>query len=480
LVSTYAFLEGNVSKFDFTLAYPDLESFNGDFDPRNFDVNNLIPAFSKATIKYMEKEKGMIEQQLGKLQKGLEKRLKAIENFLSRKAQTVAKGYSLVELDELKVLSVTNQPIPKAIEPIFQEIQKDYQKLVQKMEPSINKAATTAKQFLENKISEKKFNDTVSNHGFMKDIRESFQKIINKQTSNIEKKYSTLASTVEKQLQGMRKGMEKASSQLRPISGYLRFDQKGYSRGNVDIFKSHSAIVSAIQGAIEQIMKKESLITFDNIGAYEFFANSRALPRSLQIALTNALVNKESFPFLKEALSNFKSDLHRDIFQSYAEVIGRRTNVILTRLLQNLGSSIRKEYFRSDPVITFVEGGKKILIPVIEMGVVSEMPMKSLSSLLGDRIKFESQHEGGASIHRVLATIPSFGCDYADLVWERHHHGKEITLHRALLLVSWHSFLEENKFYMNLIHHSAGLYSDRVKNGVEDTLIQVERSMTSG
>lgn len=479
LVSAYTYLEKRRSKFDFTLVYPDVETFDGKFDLTNLDVASLISALSTANTEYMLKERQLIEQRIGDLRKGFEKRLQAIEKYLSKAAQDVSKGYSLTKLDELKVLSVTSIPIAKAIEPILQEVRVDYQKLVDKMKSSLDKAASTASQFLAGKISKKKLKDEISNYGFMKQARDTFQKTMQKYLGNIEKKHSSLASTVDKRFNGMRKDLEKIFSQAGPAGAYLRFDRKTYSRGNFEIFKPHSSIISAIHSAIEQRMKKEPLITFDNIGAYEFFANSRALPRSLQKALTNALVNNQSFPFLKEAISNLKSGLHRDIFQSYAEVLGQRVDEILDRLLQDLGSIIKKEYFRSDPAITFVEHGKRILLPVIELGVVPDWAMQSLTNLLSEQIKIESQQEGGQSVHRILAIIPSFGCDYEDLVWERHHHGKEITLHKALLLVNWYSLLEENKFYLNIIRYSAALYSDRVKNGVEETLIQVEKGMTS-
>ncbi|MFW9854652.1 MAG: hypothetical protein ACFFFG_06310 [Candidatus Thorarchaeota archaeon] len=480
LVSAYTSLEGERSKFDFTLAYPNIGNFDGNFDLTNLDVDTLVSAISRASVEYIDEEKQLIEGRLEELRKGFDKRAKDIERFLGKSPKVISKGYSGTEIGEVNVLFDKNNLVAPPIESIFQDIKDDYRKIIQKMESSLDKVASAASEFLADKISEKKFQNEASDFGFINQARDGVQKVIQKQWGNIERKYSSLGSSVEKRVHGLRKSLQKAYSQAGQPAAYLRFDQKSYSRGNMDIFKSHSSITANIESTIEKRMKKESIITFDNLGAYEFFANSRSLPRSLQIALTNALVNKESFPFLKDATSNLNLEIHNDIFQSYAEVIGQRTNEILTQLLQDVGASIRKEYFSSDPVITFFESGNKILVPAIDLGVVSERAMKSLTNLLGERIGIESQHEEDHSLHRILAAIPTFGCNYSDLVWERHHHGKEITLNKVMLLVNWHSLLEENKFYLNIIRYSAAIYSDRVKKGVEKTLIQVERSLTSG
>ncbi|MHA2203380.1 MAG: hypothetical protein ACW991_06800, partial [Candidatus Hodarchaeales archaeon] len=226
-----------------------------------------------------------------------------------------------------------------------------------------------------------------------------------------------------------------------------------------------------------QIITKEEFFSWENLGASSFSSKNRSLPTNLRLEISNALVHKKSYPFLKEAIEVLKSNPNQDIYRSYTEVLENHSKDVIKRIFQETGRIIDREYIKTDLDIFFAERDKKP-VPTIEMGVLSSVEaMNSLRGILGSKIAVESDERDDVSFFHVSGVIPDFGCDYGKLqkVWKK----KEWTLRKVLLLLSWRSLLNTNSFYMNLLRYSSGFYSKRVKESLEEILEEIEKAIVS-
>ncbi|MFX0016321.1 MAG: hypothetical protein ACFFB2_01535 [Promethearchaeota archaeon] len=470
IFSIYSHLEKIQPRLEFNIGYPE---FKNEIDITTLDVQTLTQAFIEATNDYLQKEHQQIESRLDEFQKAFEEQINDIHKFLSRKPIDISKGYS-TDLKELKLLSFSTKLV-ESIESILQKTQEEYRGIIERIYPDLDKAKEAALEFVNKQIDEKKLGSILSNRGFLEKTRDNFQKFIRKTRESIEKRYSELPSKVEKDFNGFQKEFTKIFSRECP---FLNIDRKAFSKGDKNYLQDPSSIINKIQGSIKQIITKDPFISSENLGQYYFYSKNMSLPTNLQFAISDSLVhNKKSYPFLKEAIENLKSNPNQDIFKSYAEVLEDQTKGLMSRIFQEAGRIIGKDYLRSDPDIFFIERDKKP-IPTLEMGVLSCVDaMNSLRDLLGLRIAVESEKREEITLFHVSATIPDFGCDYDDLkkVWKK----KEWTLRKVLLLLSWRSILKSNAFYLNLLQYSSGFYSTRVKESLEEILEEIGRAIIS-
>ena len=102
--------------------------------------------------------------------------------------------------------------------------------------------------------------------------------------------------------------------------------------------------------------------------------------------------------------------------------------------------------------------------------------MDSIRNIFGSRVAaVESEKLEGRTVFHVSAVLPDFGCDFSKLknTWKT----KEWSLHKVLLLLSWHSLQNKNEFYLNMLKYSSGLYSTRVKESYDGILKQIENNI---
>ncbi|MFX0185507.1 MAG: hypothetical protein ACFE95_20680, partial [Candidatus Hodarchaeota archaeon] len=73
--------------------------------------------------------------------------------------------------------------------------------------------------------------------------------------------------------------------------------------------------------------------------------------------------------------------------------------------------------------------------------------------------------------------IPDFGCDLKPLkqVWT----SKDWTLKKVILFFSWYSLLNKNGFYVNLLRYGTDLYSDRVKDSLDEIFNDIGKEIIS-
>ncbi len=472
IFSIYSYLETVRSRLDFNLVFPEPEAFKDGVDGIKIDVQSMIAAFIEANTNHLQKEHQLVERRLDEFNDAFGKLINDINKYLSRNPIDISKGYVL-ELNELKLLSFSTKPV-KSVEHILQKTQDEYTKLVEKIQPDLDGAKNAALEFVDGKIAEKKFASILSNRGFISKLQDNFQKLLHKTSDSINKSYSALPANVEKSINKFDKDFSKQYSQACP---FLNIDRKALVKGDKKILQDPSPIIKKIQGSINQIITKEELISWENLGAYYFSSKNRSLPTNLRLEISNALVHKKSYPFLKEAIEVLKSNPNQDIYRSYTEVLENHSKDVIKRIFKETGRIIDREYIKTDLDIFFIERDKKP-VPTIEMGVLSSVDaMNSLRGILGSRIAVESEERDDISFFHVSGVIPDFGCDYGKLtkVWKK----KEWTLRKVLLLLSWRSLLNSNSFYMNLLRYSSGFYSVRVKDSLEEILEEIEKAIVS-
>ncbi len=97
--------------------------------------------------------------------------------------------------------------------------------------------------------------------------------------------------------------------------------------------------------------------------------------------------------------------------------------------------------------------------------------MNALRSSFGTKIIVETEEQEGKPFFHISAVLPDFGCDLKELsrIWV----GKDWTLKKAVLILSWYSFINSHEFYLNLIRFSADLYSVRVRESIEEIIDKV-------
>lgn len=474
LFSIYSYLEKVGERLDFNLVYPKPEIFGKDVDIATINVQSLIAAFIKANTEYLQKEHQLVKHRLEEFQEAFDKRIKDINKFLSRNPIDISKGYSL-DLKEIKLFHFSTKSV-SSVESILEKAQDEYRKIIERIEPDLNKAKDAAQQFVDGQITEKNLDLVLRKRGFLEKTRDNFQKFLQKIHESIDKSYSGLPGDVEKSLNKFEKEFTKQFSQACP---FLNIDQKAFIKGDQQFLQDPSSKISRIQDSIKQIISKEEVISWENLGMYYFSSKNRSLPTNLQLDVSNSLVYKKSYPFLKEAMEVLKSNPRQDIYRSYTEVLEGYTKAIVAQLFHETGNIIDKEYLKTDLDIFFIERDKKP-IPTIEMGVLTNTDaMNSLRGILGSKIAVESEEREEITFFHISAVIPDFGCDYTELknVWKKRK--KEWTLRKVLLLLSWRSLLNSNTFYMNLLRYSSGFYSTRVKDSLEDILQEIEKAIVS-
>ncbi|MFX0122124.1 MAG: hypothetical protein ACFFAE_00670 [Candidatus Hodarchaeota archaeon] len=472
IFSIYSYLEKLKSRLNFNLVFPGPDSFKDGVDCTTMDVQSMILAFIEANTTHVQKEHQLVEQRLKEFEDAFEKRIKDINKYLSRNPIDISKGYSL-ELEELKLLTFSTKPVETVVK-ILEKTKDEYSKLIEKIQPDLDKGKDAASQFIDGKIAEKKFESIITNRGFLSKLQDNFQKLLRNTHESINKSYEALPADVGKSFNKLEKDFSKQFSQACP---FLNIDRKALEKGDEKFLQDPSPIIKKIEGSINQIITKEEFISWESLGAYYFSSKNRSLPTNLQIEVSNALVHKKSYPFLKEAIEVLKSNPNQDIYRSYTEVLENYTKDIITRIFHETGRIIDKEYLKTDLDVFFIERDKNP-VPTIEMGVLSSVnAINSLRDILGTKIAVESEERDNISFFHVSGVIPDFGCDYGKLkkVWKK----KEWTLRKVLLLLSWRSLLNTNAFYMNLLRYSSGFYSVRVKDSLEEILEEIEKAIVS-
>jgi len=472
LFSIFSYLERAQSHLDFSIAFPEPEVFKDRVNSSTINVQLIITAFIEATTAQIQKEHQLVERRLDEFRDAFENQIKDIIKYLSRNPIDISKGYS-PKLEEVTTVSFSTKPV-KSVDEILQKTQEEYIKLIEKIQPDLDKAKDAALEFVDGKIAEKKFKSVIGNQGFLNKLQDNFQKLLQKTKDSIDKNYSELPSNIEKSFNKFNKDFTKECYQACP---FLNIDGKALIRGDEKFLQDPSSKINKIHSSVNQIITKEELINWENLGAYYFSSKNRSLPTNLQLDISNTLVHKKSYPFLKEAIEVLKSNPNQDIYRSFTEVLENHTKETVTRIFQETGRIIDKDYIKTDLDIFFIERDKNP-IPTIEMGTLSSVEtMNSLRGILGSRIAVESEERDEATFFHVSCVIPDFGCDYGKLkrVWKK----KEWTLRKVLLLLSWHSLLITNSFYMNLLSYSSSFYSVRVRESLEEILQEIEKAIVS-
>ncbi|MHA1973835.1 MAG: hypothetical protein ACTSW1_12635 [Candidatus Hodarchaeales archaeon] len=465
LYSVYSFLDSIKSKFNFTLAFPDRLGTESTLE--FFDVQGFIQALIKSNQEYVAKEHQLIDNRVAEFRKAFYKRLDDVEKFLGKNALDVSKGYK-PKSDETKFLTFSIPPA-KPVREALHELEIFYEKILGQIDSNLSTISKMAKQFLDGKIDEKKYKNYTSNTTFLTKSKTDLDKYVTAMNKNIEKKYNQLGSTVSKQLMGTHKEITKLFTQA---CSFLNINRKNLLK-NKNFLPDSSSTTSTIFKNINAIMDKQTVFSWDNLGYYYFYSKNRRLPSSLTRKISSSLVSKRSLPLLKEAMEAVNKNPNIDIYRGYAQVLEVRAKELINSLFTGIGNMIASNYLRMSPDVRFVKEGK-ILIPTIEMGYLdNDLAIESMRILLKDDILIDKEKVEGKTLSRVLVKIPKFGCDYRDFneLWVN----KDWDLKRILLLLSWRSLIKSNAFFINLIYYSAGLYSNRVKESIEDILRQIER-----
>ena len=470
IFSIYSYLEQVRSRLEFSLVYPEPEIFGKEITIAALDAQAMTDAFIRANITYLQKENQLVNQRLNEFQRAFEDRIKDIEKYLSRNPLDISKGYSL-DFKEVKILSFSTK-IVESVETILQKTQEEYKKVIEKIIPDIDKAKDAALQLIDGKIDEKKFDSIRGNRGFLTKTQDNIMKFLRKTLESISKKYDELPSNVEKSFNKFHKDFSKQFTEACP---FLNIDRKALAKGEKKLRHDRSPLINKIQSSINQIIAKKQFISCENLGIYYFTSKNRSLPTNLRSEISNSLVHKKSDFFLKEAIEILKKNPNQDIYRSYAEVLESKTKDLIGRIFYECGRIIGKEYLKRDPDIFFIERDKK-LVPTIEMGILSNVDaMNSLRGILGSQIAVESDKREKLTFFHISAVIPGFKSDsrIPKKVWKK----KEWTLRKVLLLLSWHSLLNSNAFFLNLLRYSSGLYSTRVKESLEEILQEIEKEI---
>ena len=472
LFSIFSYLERAQSRLDFNIAFPEPEAFKDKVNGTTMNVQSIIAAFIEANTSQIQKEHQLVERRLDEFKDAFDNLIKDIQKYLSRNPIDISKGYS-PKLEEVKILSFSTKPV-RSVDETLQKTQEEYKKLIEKIQSDLDKAKHAALEFVDGKIAEKRFKKVVEDQGFLNKLQDNFQKLLQKTEDSLNKTYSGIPSSIEKSFNKFEKDFNKECQQACP---FLNIDSKALLRGDERFLQDPSSKINKIHSSVNQIITKEELINWENLGAYYFSSKNRTLPTNLQLDISNSLVHKKSYPFLKEAIEVLKSNPNQDIYRSYTVVLENYTKEVITRIFEETGRIIDRDYIKTDLDIFFIERDKKP-IPTIEMGILSSAnAMNSLRGILGSRIAVESEERDETTFFHVSCVIPDLECDYGKLkkVWKK----KEWTLRKVLLLLSWHSLLNTNSFYMNLLSYSSGFYSIRVKESLEEILQEIEKAIVS-
>ncbi|MFX0182847.1 MAG: hypothetical protein ACFE95_07175, partial [Candidatus Hodarchaeota archaeon] len=416
LFSIYIYLERIQPRIDFTLAFPGKDSLGKNREESTLDPIIINEALVIANIENLKKEHQLVEQKLKEFQKAFFERIGEIKKYLSKNPKEVSKGYSIERLKELNILSFSFKPL-KSVEEIIDKTLIEYEKLITQINPDINKAKDAALQFLEKKIDEKKLEKILSDRGFLNKTRENFEKMIRKMQEEINKKYKDIPEIVEKQFKGLIKDISKEYIQA---CSFLNINRKMLGKGESNLVPDPSSTITKLQSSINQKFSKERFLTKENLGFFYFHAKNRTLPRYLRDQISDSLVHRKSYPFLKESTELLKKDPSMDIYRSYTIVLEEYAKEFINTLFKDVGKIIGKNVLKTDMDIFFVERDK-IPVPTLELGLISSVEAaKSLQSLLGSKVIVQEERtDDKGKIFRCFAAIPDFGCDLKPLkqVW---------------------------------------------------------------
>ncbi len=249
----------------------------------------------------------------------------------------------------------------------------------------------------------------------------------------------------------------------------MNINRKNLTKPESELVAESSKLIKGIQNTIAQNFKNDEFFTLTNVGRHYFYAINSSLPDSLEKDVSRALVNRSNFPMLKEAIENLTSS--STIFRSYSTVLEQHANELLSTVFNSSGKLLGKNVLKSDPEVTIVQHNN-MPIPAVELGyLVNERAVKSLQTLLEDRVVIQKEKTEGKVINKVFAVVPNFKCDFSTMkhFWEV----KDWTLSKTLLTLSWFSLLAKNEFYLNLLRYSSELYSTRVKISLNDIFDQI-------
>ncbi|MFX0049844.1 MAG: hypothetical protein ACFE8U_01000 [Candidatus Hermodarchaeota archaeon] len=474
LFSIYIYLERNQSRMNFTISYPSKDSFEKSQEDIAKDPLIICEALIKANIDGLRKENQLVERKFEEFQQAFSKRINEIENYLSQDPKRISTGYSFKRLNELEILSLSFKPL-KSVDEIIEKVQTDYEKLITEIYPDLDRVKDAAVQFQNGKIDKKKLEKILENRGFLNKIRSNFEKMIRKAQDDINKKYRDSPSIVEKEFKGRSKDIFKEYNQA---CSFLNFDRKGLRKGESNLIPDPSSTISNLQASINQKFTKERFLNRENLGIYYFHARYRTLPKNLENEISNSLVQRKSYPLLKESIEYQKKDLSIDIFRSYSIVLEEYAKDFINSLFEDADKIFGKNILKRDMDVFFSEKDK-ITIPTLELGLVSSAEAaNSLKTLLGSAvIVHEEKGEDNIQdkIYRISAAIPNFEADVKQLknIWK----SKDWTLKKVILLLSWYSLLAKNSFYVNLIRYATDLYSDRVKNSLEKIFADIGKEI---
>ncbi|NHJ00850.1 MAG: hypothetical protein EAX86_01855 [Candidatus Heimdallarchaeota archaeon] len=473
IFEVYLFLESVRSKFKSSLTFPHLSDFETNFDLSTMDPEILLKALISANITNQGKEHDLVKMKVTEFDTAFKDRIKDIERFLNKSPRTISTGYKF-DSTEVSKLNFSNNISPSVKEDV-EALISEYEKIKSQITSDLDNMQLMAKAFTEGEKDEKKLNSTLKDTKFLSKSEQNIEKAISKLLDNIDKKYSSFPADVEKQLKGYEKEITKRYYRS---CQFLNIDRKAFQKQNKDSLPKSSGIRNDIQSSINQIMKKNSLFTFDDLGYNYFYARNRFLPLNLETEVTNAIIHKKSLPFLREALDSMKEDENLTLYKAYAEIMENYAKSLLSELLGEVTIRMGKNFLRSDPDVYFIER-EQIPIPTMELGVLtSPEAMDSLRNILGQNVAVESETVDNNNIFHVSAVIPSFNCKFSDLkkVWKN----REWTLRKVLLLLSWYSLLyDTNLLYTNVLRYSAQFYSEHVKESVDDIIYQISKYLTS-
>ncbi|GAG54446.1 unnamed protein product, partial [marine sediment metagenome] len=450
--------------------FPQVEDFGEDFNVETITFQSIVEAFTKVNINSIEKEQQLVDRRLEEFHKAFEIRINDLNKFHSRNPLDVSKGYSL-NLNEIKSLSFSSKLAP-SIEEILQKMSSEYEKNLEKTKSELDNIKRKAKKFLEGNLAENDFKKSLANTSYISKTHNNFEKEFQKMKGVISKKYREISGGIEKRFGGFSKDFAKEFSQA---SKFLNINQKALSKGEKDFLPSSSSIREKIRSSVTQIIEKDPVLTWENIGYYCFYTKNRMIPSELQSDISNVLVHKKSLSLMKEATESLKNNPTLNIFRCYSDTLDSHIKDVFIRIFREVGLNLGKKFINLDQDIYFIKRDK-VPTPTMMIGILfDDNAMNSIRNVLGSRVVVESeQNEGNIAFH-VAAIIPEFDCDYTKLenVWKT----KEWSLHKVILLLSWHSLQNKNSVFLNMLKYSSGLYSTRVKDSYDEIFKQIEKNI---
>jgi hypothetical protein len=468
LFNIYAHLENIESKSVFSFDFPTERSYRENIEKNMLNPENFIQAFTEANEKHLSDEHLLIGRQITSFRKEFSTEMKEILKFLAKTPSEISKGYK-VRIAKNHSLRFASKLLDEADSILIRTLE-EYSNIIEQIDSELEKSQVAAKQFMDKKIKDSDLKNVLKNQSFISKAESNFTKLIDRMESEISKKYKDVNSIVNKQVKNISKDVAKQYIQS---CTFLNINRKNLTKPESNLVADSSKLIKDIELTIEQTFKNEEFFELINVGKYYFYAINRSLPDSLQSEVSGALVTKKSFPMLKEAIDNLTPT--STIFSSYSKILEQHAHALLSTVFSSSGKLLGKNILKSDPEVTIVQHNN-MPIPAMELGyLVSERAVKSLETLLGDRVIIQKEKNEGKMINKVFAVVPSFNCDFSTMkhFWEV----KDWTLSKTILTLSWFSLLAENEFYLNLLRYSSELYSTRVQLSLNNIFDQIGKGI---